>query len=89
MEFPVQNNSFAAYLIATQRLRLLRIEATVRGSNIIFDDPKNEGAAIELEYLAGAVVSAVSYQNCLRTLRRSVEIKLAEARKGGATCPSA
>ncbi len=83
MELVIRNNAFAAYLIATGQLKLVRIEAVPTGANIIFDDPEQQGAAIELGYLSGAPVPAVAYQNALRTLRHTVEVKLSEARKAG------
>ncbi len=82
MEFPVKNSAFAAYLVAAKKLNLLRIDADRSGVVLIFDDPSGTGAQLELEYLSGAaLVSALAYQNSLRAVRRSVEIKLAAIRQ--------
>jgi hypothetical protein len=82
MDFPTTNVPFAAYLTAAQKLKLLRIESTHKTATLFFNDPNNEGPSLELSFLAGeALVPASAYNSQLRALRRSIEIKLAEARK--------
>jgi hypothetical protein len=87
MEFPVRSAPLAAYLIAAQKLPLLRIEANTQFATLIFDDPDEAGIELEYRFLSDeALVSAQAYHLALRAVRRKIEIKLAEARKlqGGA-----
>jgi hypothetical protein len=82
MPFTTTNVPFATYLIAAQKLKLLRIEATPTTATLVFDDPNNEGTSLELAFLSDqALVPARAYNAQFRALRRSVEIKLAEARQ--------
>lgn len=81
MEFATNNVPFAASLVAAHKLRLLRVEATPKTATLIFDDPCNQGTELELAFLADEVlVPARTYNAHFRALRRSIEIKLADAR---------
>lgn len=87
MEFTVTNAAFAAYLVASKKLNLLRLEVlTPQIARLVFDDPENAGVALELDFLSGtAMVPATTYHHALRSVRRSIEIKLAEARRLAST----
>jgi len=81
MEFRTTSIPLAAYLTAAEKLELLRIEATPKTATFVFADPHQEGSTLELSFLSGsALVSATTYNTKLRALRRSAEIRLAEAR---------
>jgi hypothetical protein len=84
MEFSTTNLPFSAALVAASKLKLLRIDATPSKASLIFEDPSREAPALELEFLSGQLmVPASAYNVQLRSLRRSIEIRLAEARKNG------
>jgi hypothetical protein len=84
MEFSTTNLPFSAALVAASKLKLLRIDATPTKASLVFEDFSNEGSSLELEFLSGQLlVPASAYNVQLRSLRRSIEIKLAEARKSG------
>ena len=74
MEFRTNRLGFAAYLVASKSLPLLRIERQASNADLVFDDPLNQGPDLELSFTSGeATVSAVSYHSHLRGLRRKIE----------------
>lgn len=78
MEFTTNRLGFAAYLVATKSLPLLRIEKHANNAVLVFDDPSNQGPDLELSFTSGeATVSAVSYHSHLRGLRRKIESAIA------------
>jgi hypothetical protein len=82
MEFLTTSVPLAAYFVAANKLKLLRVEATPKTASLVFDDPDNQGSALELAFLADeALVPARSYNAQFRALRRAIEIKLALARE--------
>jgi hypothetical protein len=48
--FRTTNLNFAAYLVASARLKFVQVEARPRYSDFYFDDPRGEGPSIESEY---------------------------------------
>ena len=84
MEYRTTNLPFAAALTAGNKLPLLRIEATATQATMVFGDPQDLGTEYETQFLSGQLlVPASQYNIQLRGLRRSLEIKLAAARKIG------
>jgi hypothetical protein len=68
--YRTRNLIAAAYISATQSLPFLRCESIGNGLFVFcFEDPENRGAALELQAMGGAVVSAVAFHSAIRTLR--------------------
>jgi hypothetical protein len=78
MEFRTSQLGFAAYLMASKSLSLLRIEKQHSNAVLIFSDPNKQGPELELAFTSGeATVSAASYHAHLRGLRRKIESTVA------------
>jgi hypothetical protein len=74
MEFRTNRLGFAAYLLASKSLPLLRIEQSGKIAFLVFSDPDNQGPDLELSFTSGeATVSAAAYHSHLRGLRRKIE----------------
>jgi len=80
-EFTTQDMSFAAYLLSTRQLTLLRLHvpAGKRQVFMTFIDDKNLGPALETEFLNGAAAPAADFHQKLRYLRRKMDAALSEA----------
>ena len=82
MEYTTSRLGFAAYLLASKKLELLRIEPQPSSAVLVFSDPLQQGPDLELAYTSGeALVSAVSYHSHLRGLRRKIEAAMSTVRK--------
>jgi len=67
----------ATFLVASQRLRFLKAEASSDGRvSFVFLDPDNLGDSVELEYESGASVSAIAYAAAQKFLRRRMDAVL-------------
>jgi hypothetical protein len=74
MECRTNRLGFAAYLLASKSLTLLRIERSGSTAILVFDDPADQGPDLELSFTSGdATISAVAYHSHLRGLRRKIE----------------
>jgi len=75
---------FAAYLVASDSLRLREIRLTdPRRAVFVFEDRDSCGAELESSFLGGsAVVNALAFHRELRSLRRSIDEKIFAARSG-------
>lgn len=81
MEFVTRHMAFAAYLLAAKQLNLIRVDASPITAVLVFDDPDHLGPELELAFLSDhALVPAAAYHAQLRALRRTIEIRMAEAR---------
>jgi hypothetical protein len=84
LEYCTTNLPLAAAIVASTKLKLIRIDATPSQATMVFDDPLEEGSFLEFDFLGGQfLVPASQYNIQLRAMRRQIEIKLAAARKGG------
>ncbi len=84
MEYTTRSLPLAAFLVASRKLKLLRVEATSHAAFFTFDDPTHTGADLEAEFLSGrATVSASGFHAHLRRLKQAALEKIAEAKQQG------
>ncbi len=82
MQYTTRNLPLAAFLVASRKLKLLRIDATSHAAFFVFDDPNHNGADLEAEFLSGqATVSASGFHAQLRRLKQLALEKVAEAKQ--------
>jgi len=76
--FVTTDMAFAAYLLATKKLKFLQIlPHGTASADICFDDPANHGQTLEQEFVNGdALVSASAFHYNLRSLRRQIQIAM-------------
>ena len=75
--FATSNLGLAAYLLASKRLKFVRIETSnPNQADFVFDDPSGTGEAIDIEFGAGdPLVPAASFHRALRSLRHMIDRK--------------
>lgn len=79
--FTTRDLAFAAWLLAAAKLQLLRIETPERHIAImVFSDPQQIGAFLEVAFHSGATVPAAAYHAQLRSLRRMIDARLGGTR---------
>lgn len=84
-KFRTEHLPLAAYIVAARKLPFTGAELNENGGNggndrvvtFVFDDPKDEGERINIQFEAGAEVAAVTYYDSMRRLRRVVAATLA------------
>ena len=79
--FHTRDLAFAAWLLAANKLPLLRIETPQRQIAImVFSDPQQVGDSLEVAFRSGATVPAFAYHTQLRALRRMIDARLGGGR---------
>ena len=75
MNFRTGDLPFASFLHTTRRLRFIGCEPVNGFGRIafVFDDPRNEGDRLQLEFEGGAECSAASFYDSVRHLRRVMD----------------
>ena len=73
----------AAYLVASGELRMREVRlADPKRAVVVFEDEHGRGPALENQFQAGAVVSAIAFHMQIRVLRRAIDNELLAARSG-------
>src|SRR5438093_3940333 len=73
----------AAYLVASGELKMREVRlADPKRAVVVFEDEHGRGPALENQFQAGAVVSAIAFHMQIRVLRRAIENAIQAARSG-------
>ncbi len=84
--FCTQNLPLAAFICATRRLVFLGCEAANGSGRVsfLFDDPRQEGSQLQIEFESGAECPAVAFYDSVRHLRRVMDGTMDGTRNKGA-----
>jgi hypothetical protein len=74
-QFKTENLGLACFLYATNKLKFIGCEYEPGRSLVgfVFDDPKEEGESLRIEFEAGGEVPAATFMDTLRHLRRIMD----------------
>jgi hypothetical protein len=85
--YKTNNLGLAAYVLSSKRLPFLKVIPHGKApADICFEDPNNEGKAVETDFAVGNDdTSASSYHRILRELRRLIQTSIEEQTAAGAS----